>query len=118
MARPTARIRVLELGIMVGLALVVARAAQLQLLEGRKWAAQAREQRTVTEVLRARRGTLYDRHGGALALTQEFYRVGVAPNELREPSRAARAVATALGLPAGRVRQDIRTRRWVYYGGP
>ncbi len=118
MARPTARIRVLELGIMVGLALVVARAAQLQLLEGRKWAAQAREQRTVTEVLRARRGTLYDRHGGALALTQEFYRVGVAPNELREPSRAARAVAAALGLPAGRVRQDIRTRRWVYYGGP
>jgi cell division protein FtsI (penicillin-binding protein 3) len=118
MARPTARIRVLELGIMAGLVLVVGRAAQLQLVEGRKWAAQAREQRTVTEVLRARRGTLYDRHGGALALTQEFYRVGVAPNELREPSRAARAVAVALGLPAGRVRQDIRTRRWVYYGGP
>ncbi|HJS48034.1 MAG TPA: penicillin-binding protein 2, partial [Gemmatimonadales bacterium] len=118
MAKPTARIGVLQFGILAGLALVLGRSAQLQLVEGRRWAAEAREQRTVTETLRARRGTLYDRHGGALALTQEFYRVGVAPNELREPSRAARMVAAALGVPASRVRQDLRTRRWAYYGGP
>lgn len=118
MAKPIARIRVLELGIFAGLVLVLGRAAQLQLVEGRRWAEQAREQRTVTEVLRARRGALYDRHGSPLALTQEFYRVGVAPNELREPSRAARQVAAALGLPSRRVRQDLRTRKWAYYAGP
>ncbi len=118
MAKPTARISVLQFGSLLGLGLVVARSAQLQLVEGRRWAEQARVQRTVTEVLRARRGTLFDRNGRALALTQEFYKVGVAPNELREPARAARAVARALGLPAARVREDLRTRRWAYYGGP
>ena len=118
MAKPVARLRVLEVVILAGLLLVLVRAGQLQLVEGREWARQARAQRTATEVLRARRGTLYDRNGEALAVTQEFYRVGVAPNELREPREAARTIARALELTPARVRNDLRTRRWVYYGGP
>src|SRR5207302_159507 len=81
------RIEFVERGVFVALALLVVRAAQVQLLEGRRWAEAAQAQRTERIVLQARRGTLSDRHGTPLALTQETYHVGVAPNELRDAAR-------------------------------
>ena len=49
---------------------------------------EAERQRTERTVLPARRGALYDRNGVPLAVSQEFYHVGVAPNELVD-ARAA-----------------------------
>src|SRR5213083_840070 len=83
MARPAVRIQVVEFGVLVGLALLVGRAVQVQILHGRRWAEEAQAQRTERIVLQARRGALYDRHGTPLAVTQETYHVGIAPNELR-----------------------------------
>ncbi len=65
---------------------ILARAAQLQLVQGERWAEQAERQRTERAVLPARRGALYDRNGVPLAVSQEFYHVGVAPNELSRPA--------------------------------
>src|SRR5713101_5593927 len=62
------------------------RAVQVQILHGRRWAEEAQAQRTERIVLEARRGALYDRHGTPLAVTQETYHVGIAPNELRDPA--------------------------------
>ena len=70
MAKPAVRLRVVELGVFVALALLAVRAAQVQLLEGRRWAEEAQAQRTERIVLQARRGTLSDRHGTPLALTR------------------------------------------------
>src|SRR2546426_5906461 len=84
MARPAVRIQVVEFGVLVGLALLVGRAVQVQILHGRRWAEEAQAQRTERIVLQARRGTLYDRHGTPLAVTQETYHVGIAPNERSE----------------------------------
>ena len=84
-------------GLLLGLVLLVGRAAQVQLLEGDRWAEAARARRTDQIVLAARRGTLYDRHGTSLAVTQETYRVGVAPNELRRPTADWDLVARRLG---------------------
>ena len=81
MAKPLVRLRVVEIGLSVALLALVVRAGQVQLLEGRRYAAAAKAQRTEAVVLEARRGTLFDRHGTAIALTQETYHVGVAPNE-------------------------------------
>src|SRR5438067_1391783 len=67
MAKPAVRLRVVEHGVFVALALLAVRAAQVQLLEGRRWAEEAQAQRTERIVLQARRGTLSDRHGTPLA---------------------------------------------------
>src|SRR5256712_7450404 len=117
MARPAVRIQVVEFGVLAGLALLVGRAAQVQILHGRRWAEEAQAQRTERIVLQARRGTLYDRHGTPLAVTQETYHVGIAPNELRDPVADGALISRRLGLTARTWRQALR-RRYAYFGGP
>ena len=117
MAKPAVRLEFVERGVFVALALLVVRAAQVQLLEGRRWAEAAQAQRTERIVLQARRGTLSDRHGTPLALTQETYHVGVAPNELRDAARDGALIARQLGLTA-RGSQDALHKRYAYFAGP
>lgn len=117
MAKPAVRLQALEIALLVGLGAVVLRAAQVQILQGGRYSEEARAQRTVRLTLEARRGGLYDRDATAIALTQESYHVGVAPNELRDPLRDAAAIAAALHLPAQEVRAALR-KRYAYFGGP
>ena len=108
MARPAVRIQVVEFGVLAGLALLVGRAAQVQILHGRRWAEKAQAQRTERIVLPARRGTLYDRHGTPLAVTQETYHVGIAPNELRDPVADGSLISRRLGLTAHTWQEALR----------
>src|SRR6266496_1552097 len=117
MAKPLVRLRVVEIGLAAGLVALVLRAAQVQLVEGHKYAAAARAQRTERVVLDARRGTLFDRHGLGLALTQETYHVGIAPNELRDPARDAATIARQLRLAPRDVERGLR-RRYAWFAGP
>jgi cell division protein FtsI (penicillin-binding protein 3) len=116
-AKPLVRLRVVEIGLGVALVALVARAAQVQLLEGRRYAAAAKAQRTEEVVLEARRGTLFDRHGTAIALTQETYHVGIAPNELRNPARDVPKIARQLRLPLSDVQRAMR-KRYAWFAGP
>ncbi len=117
MAKPLVRLRVVEIGVGVALLALVLRAAQVQLLEGARYAAAAKAQRTEHVVLEARRGTLFDRHGLGLALTQETYHVGVAPNELRDPPRDAATIARRLRLAPRDVDRGLH-RRYAWFAGP
>ena len=117
MAKPLVRLRVVEIALGAALLALVLRAAQVQLLEGRKYAAAAKSQRTERVVLEARRGTLFDRHGLGLALTQETYHVGIAPNELRDPPRDAATIARRLHLAPRDVDRGLR-RRYAWFAGP
>ncbi|HEV8510579.1 MAG TPA: penicillin-binding transpeptidase domain-containing protein [Gemmatimonadales bacterium] len=117
MAKPLVRLRVVEIGIAAALLALVVRAGQVQLVEGRRYAAAAQAQRTERVVLDARRGTLFDRHGTAIALTQETYHVGIAPNELRDPTRDVARIARQLRLPAREVERAVR-RRYGWFAGP
>src|SRR5256886_13210835 len=74
-------------------------------------------QRTERIVLQARRGTLYDRHGTPLAVTQETYHVGIAPNELRDPPADGALISRRLGLTAHAWQEALR-RRYAYFAGP
>jgi cell division protein FtsI (penicillin-binding protein 3) len=119
MAKPLARIAVIQFGFALGVLAILARAVQLQVLQGDRWAAQAERQRTERTVLPARRGALYDRNGVPLAVSQEFYHVGVAPNELADPQRAARLLSRHLRVSLPALQRDLRARkRWIYYHGP
>src|SRR2546425_654143 len=117
MAKSAVRLQVVQVGVFTALALLAVRAAQVQLLEGRRWAEEAQAQRTERIVLHARRGTLSDRHGTPLALTQEMYHVGVAPNELRDPGGDGAVIARQLGLSATAGQQALR-KRYAYFAGP
>jgi hypothetical protein len=46
MARTAARLQGVQVAVFLALGLVLARAAQVQLLEGRRWASEAQAQRT------------------------------------------------------------------------
>lgn len=117
MAKPLVRLRFIEIGLALAMLALLVRAGQVQLLEGRRYAASARAQRTDEVVLDARRGTLFDRHGTAIALTQETYHVGVAPNELRDPPRDIPRIARQLRLPVGDVQRAMR-KRYAWFAGP
>jgi cell division protein FtsI (penicillin-binding protein 3) len=119
MAKPLIRISAIQFGFLLVILGIVARAAQLQLVQGDQWAEQARRQRTERTVLPARRGGLYDRNGIPLAISQEFYHVGIAPNELTDRRTASGLIARHLGVPRDGLSRDIRTgKRWIYFHGP
>ncbi|HJR15372.1 MAG TPA: penicillin-binding transpeptidase domain-containing protein [Gemmatimonadales bacterium] len=119
MARPQARIAVVQFAFALGVLAILARAAQLQLLQGERWAEQAQRQRTERVVLPARRGALYDRNGVPLAVSQEFYHVGVAPNELNDWRRGLQLLTRHLGVSRTALERDLRARkRWIYFHGP
>jgi cell division protein FtsI (penicillin-binding protein 3) len=118
MTRSAARIAVIQVCFALGVTAIVGRAAQLQLVQGGRWAAEARTQRTERSVLPARRGAIYDRRGVPLAVTQEFYHVGVAPNELADRRGTVRLLARQLGLPLLLVERELGRKRWAYWHGP
>jgi cell division protein FtsI (penicillin-binding protein 3) len=118
MAKPAARIAAIQFCFAVGITAVVARAAQLQLVQGARWSREAEAQRTERAVLPAARGTIYDRNGVPLAITQEFYHVGVAPNELTDRRAAVAILSRQLRLPAGQVDRELARKKWAYWHGP
>lgn len=110
MANSATRISFLQFLFFAGLGAVVVRAAQLQLVEGKKWSKEAARTRTATRALAPRRGTIYDRNGTPLAVSQEFYRVGVATWEVpaRQRDRVAGILVRDLDFNAGEVRTNFR----------
>src|ERR1700693_844626 len=117
MAELPVRLQVIEAAMVLGLIALVGRAAQVQLIQGSRWSTEARVQRTEHIVLAARRGALSDRHGKPLALSQETYHLGVAPNELRDPERDPELLARQLHLPLTDIRLALR-KRYAYFAGP
>ncbi|MDX2194115.1 MAG: penicillin-binding transpeptidase domain-containing protein [Gemmatimonadales bacterium] len=117
MARADARLTVLQVCFALAAAGVIARAAQLQLVEHAQWAEKAREARTAETVLPARRGTVRDRTGAPLAITREFYHLGITPREVADVPALLRA-ARPLALPAGQLARRLRRDEYVYLHGP
>lgn len=118
MKRTANRISFLQGCFALALAIVVLRAGQLQLVEGKSWSEVAASRRTARDTLEARRGSIYDRRGVQLAVTQEFYHVGIAPNEVTERGALLRAGPGALGVSAGELQRKLRSGKYAYFYGP
>jgi cell division protein FtsI (penicillin-binding protein 3) len=119
MAKPAARIAAIQFGFAVGILAVLTRAAQLQIVEAERWEQEASRQRTERVVLPARRGALYDRNGIPLAITQEYYHVGVAPNEREDIRSAFVLLVRSLGVSDAALDREFQARkRWIYLHGP
>lgn len=118
MKRFATRVGFLQACFALGLVLVLIRAGQLQLVQGRYWAHQAEERRTERDTLEARRGSIYDRRGVQLAVTQEFFHVGIAPNEVTERADLIRTAARQLQVAGGQLDRRFRREKYIYFYGP
>jgi cell division protein FtsI (penicillin-binding protein 3) len=98
-------------------ALLVIRAAQVQLWEGRHWAARAHKQHYGEKEIPAPRGALLDARGVPLAQSRELVKLSIAPQEVRDRSALRRSLRK-LGVPPVWVARAIDARRkWVVLPG-
>jgi cell division protein FtsI (penicillin-binding protein 3) len=118
MKRPSRTTLIGSAFVLAALAIIV-RAVEVQLVHGDEWRRRAAEQQTVRVELPARRGGLFDRHGVALALSEESYGVGLAPREVSDRSRAAALLARVVGVPRRELAQLLASDRvWAEWPGP
>ncbi len=117
MAEPDSRIRAVGAIALVGLCVLLLRAAQVQLLDGAQHAATAAAVRTEREELPAPRGAILDRWGNQLAVSQESYSIDLTPGEFVDSAETAKQIRTALGISSARLNRELR-KRFGYLAGP
>jgi cell division protein FtsI (penicillin-binding protein 3) len=92
---------------------LIARAAKVQVIEGKDWSARARRQHFFAGALSAPRGEILDASGNTLVESREMTRVAVALPEVRDTAFVLRALHHAK-VDADAVRSAIaRRRRWI-----
>ena len=120
MAKPVVRLGAVQLAFFAMAAIILLRAAQVQLWSGAGYAEQASAQRTAELPQPAPRGTIYDRNGEVLAESIERFRIDLTPSEFdtsRTEEQIINLMAKGLGLSWARIRRELR-KRYGYLGGP
>src|SRR3954467_1025509 len=92
---------------------LIARAAKVQVVEGKQWAARAKRQHFIASPLSAPRGDILDAGGNTLVESREMTRVAGALPEVRDTGFVLKALRRAK-VDADAVRAAIeRRRRWI-----
>lgn len=89
-------------------AVVALRLVWLQVIQGPSLAASAAAQRTNVVAVHARRGTIYDRDGNVLAMSQACKTIYCNPQKVNDPNGAARILAEKLGGEASSYLATLR----------
>jgi len=96
---------------------VIAKAAQVQIVQGIAWAERARRQHFTATEVPAPRGLILDASGRTLATTREVVRLDIAPKEVRNPRALRRALLAAGVDQAWVLRATDSARAWVTLPG-
>lgn len=80
--------------------IVMVRAGWLQAVKGGEFSADARLQQVATVTVPGIRGSILDRKGDALAVSEEAGTVFATPYQVEDPPKTARKLAEVLGVPA------------------
>jgi cell division protein FtsI (penicillin-binding protein 3) len=92
---------------------LIARAAQVQVVEGKEWVSRGKRQHFMASAAAAPRGEILDASGNTLVESRELTRVAVALPEVRDTGLVLRALRRAR-VDAALVNAAIeRRRRWV-----
>lgn len=91
------RVGLLFAGFCSLLVLVVLRAAWVQGVNGGQYSAEAKGQQIETVVVPGSRGTIYDRTGAELAVSEDAATVFATPYQVKDPEATAHKLAKALG---------------------
>ena len=100
---------------------LVARAVQVQLIDGKNWAAKAVKQQVSVSSLPAARGQILDERGNVLVESREVVQLSIAPNEVRRNARKNQddGPKLAKGLQAIGVSRELvrnaldQNQKWV-----
>lgn len=112
------RRRLLLAGWLLGAGAILARSAELQVVEGSDWRDAAAGQHRKTLEVAAPRGAILDRNGVPVAESRERYKVSLAPHELADRDAAATALAAALEISDRQARSLTQSgKRWVVVSG-
>jgi cell division protein FtsI/penicillin-binding protein 2 len=101
------RIGLLFAGFLLCFLVICLRAFWLQGVQGSKLASEAISQQTESIPLPSLRGSLLDRHGNALAASEDAATIFAVPPEVSKPARAAEKLAPILGLSESKVLGDV-----------
>lgn len=101
------RIAVLAVLFAAAVLAVVARTAQIQILESSTLSSRGQFQQTATYYSQSARGAIYDRHGNLLAASRPAYLVRVDPRYITDTETCAFVVAQAMTRPVEEARQRI-----------
>lgn len=112
------RRRLLLAGWLLGAALIVARSAEIQVVQGAGWRDVAEGQHRKTIEIPAPRGAILDRNGVPVAESHERFKVGLAPKELTDREAVAGILAEELDLSPRKARSLTGSdKRWVVVAG-
>ncbi|MEO7198417.1 MAG: penicillin-binding protein 2 [Solirubrobacterales bacterium] len=78
---------------------VMVRAGWLQAVKGGEFSADARSQQVATVTVPGIRGSILDRNGSALAVSEEAATIFATPYQVEDPPKAAKKLAELLDLP-------------------
>lgn len=96
---------------------VIGRAAKVQLLDGARWRARARDQQVAAAPLPAPRGPIRDAGGEVLVESRAMVHLRIAPRELKHPAQLGKLMTRA-GIAAEWVRKATDTTlKWVEIPG-
>lgn len=88
--------------------------AELQMVQGAEWRAEADRQHRTTGVVPAARGQVLDRDGVPLAISHEAFRVSIAPQEVVDTAATVELLAETLDLARPEVSRSFAgDARWV-----
>ncbi|MEK7402047.1 MAG: penicillin-binding transpeptidase domain-containing protein [Gemmatimonadota bacterium] len=96
---------------------VIAKAAHVQLVQGRAWGKLAERQHFTAREVPAPRGAILDAGGHVLASTRDVVKLEIAPREVRDARALRRALAAAKVDPAWVERAGDTNRAWVVLPG-
>lgn len=99
----------------LGLLAVSARLFVLQGLEAGHYQQLARQQRDQSIKITPRRGTIFDREGEVLAISEDVTTVYATPYQVKDKPANAKRIAEALGLDAAEVQQKLETKSGFVY---
>ncbi|MEM1022363.1 MAG: penicillin-binding transpeptidase domain-containing protein [Myxococcota bacterium] len=114
---PAIRFRqlVLVLALAVVACVLVARSAQLQLMDRSRFEGAALAQARHVVELRGRRGPIVDRHGAELAMSLDVETVVADPAQVKDPDASARRLAPILRVDRSKLAKKLSSgRRFVY----
>jgi cell division protein FtsI (penicillin-binding protein 3) len=94
----------------LALGLAFGRAAWIQAVEGGKLSADARSQQTDPVAIPAERGTILDRNGKELAVSEDAVTIYATPYQVEDPATTARRLAEALDLDRNEVLESLSDR--------
>jgi cell division protein FtsI (penicillin-binding protein 3) len=114
----TLRRRLLLGGLLAGSLLVSVRAFHLQVLQAEFWRERARNQQGDLVALPAPRGAIYDRDGVPLAVSQEVFRISIAPAEVNERAHLLKLLQKQAHLTRSAAQRALSPKRaWVVLPG-